>query len=124
MPSQEDINEIVRFLFTLQQLNKLYHWNTTSFARHKATDNFAGKLLEITDKFVEVFMGRYNLKPMVTSLNLKSEYLSDLGIVSLFEVTRRYLENMSNKITDSDLLNIRDELLSEVNVILYLFRLN
>jgi hypothetical protein len=124
MPNQQELNEIVRFLFTLQHLNKLYHWNTTSFARHKATDAFGGKLLEVTDKFVEVFIGRYKLKPSVTDIKLNQEYLTDTGVVKLFEVTKRYLENLSTKINDSDLLNIRDELLAEVNVTLYLFTLN
>lgn len=124
MPSQEDINEMVQFFFTLQLLNKLYHWNTTSFARHKATDGFGGDLLSLVDKFVEVFMGRYKLKPSVSKVNLKPDYLTDIGIVTLFEQTKRYLENMSSRIPDSDLLNIRDEMLAEVNKMLYLFTLN
>jgi hypothetical protein len=124
MPGQEDFNEMIQFLFTLQHLNKLYHWNTTSFARHKATDDFSGVLSDLLDKFVEVFVGRYKLKPMVSKINLNSDYLTDTGIVTLFEHTRRYLESISAKISNSELLNIRDELLAEVNKMLYLFTLN
>ncbi len=124
MPSQEDINEMVQFFFTLQLLNKLYHWSTTSFARHKATDGFGGDLLSLVDRFVEVFMGRYKLKPAVLKVNLKADYLTDIGIVTLFEQTQRYLQNLSSRIPDNDLLNIRDEMLAEVNKMLYLFTLN
>ena len=49
----QEISEIVRFFFTLQLNIKMYHWNTTSYARHKATDDFGGKLLSLIDKFVE-----------------------------------------------------------------------
>ena len=124
MPNQEDLNEIIRFMFTLQLLNKLYHWNTTSFARHKATDKFGEQLADLLDKFTEVFIGRYKLKPMLSKINLNSDFLTDDGIVNLFEQSKKYLEMLSNKINDSDLLSIRDEILSEVNKTLYLFTLN
>lgn len=124
MPSQEDLNEMIQFFFTLQLLNKLYHWNTTSFARHKATDGFGDDFGDLVDKFVEVFMGRYKIKPMVSKINLSQDYLTDSGVITLFEQTRKYLENISNKINSSELLNIRDEMLAEVNKMLYLFTLN
>jgi hypothetical protein len=124
MPSQEYFNEMIQFFFTLQLLNKLYHWNTTSFARHKATDDFNGKLLDLVDKMVEVFIGRYKLKPKINKINLNSDFLTDDGIINLFEQAKRYLESINNKISHSDLLNIRDELLAEVNKMLYLFTLN
>ena len=124
MPVQEDFNEMIQFFFTLQLLNKLYHWNTTSFARHKATDGFGSQLSDLVDKFVEVFIGRYKIKPQVYKVNLNPDYLTDSGIVNLFEQTRKYLESMNGKISHSDLLNIRDELLAEVNKMLYLFTLN
>jgi hypothetical protein len=124
MSIQEDFDEMIQFFLTLQLLNKLYHWNTTSFARHKATDGFGSNLLDLIDKFVEVFIGKYKIKPQVNKINLNSDYLTDTGIIKLFDQTRKYLENMTNKIPYSDLLNIRDELLAEVNKMLYLFTLN
>jgi hypothetical protein len=124
MSIQEDFDEMIQFFLTLQLLNKLYHWNTTYFARHKATDDFGSNLSDLIDKFVEVFIGRYKIKPQVNKINLNSDYLTDTGIIKLFEQTRKYLENMTNKIPYSDLLNIRDELLAEVNKMLYLFTLN
>jgi hypothetical protein len=116
---QKFINEIVKFFFTLQILNKVYHWNTNLYARHIATDKFNSNLLSLTDKFVEVFIGRYKIKPVITNIYINS--FDDNEIVSLFEDSKKYLENI--KISDSDLLNIRDELLSEINQTLYLFTL-
>lgn len=124
MPTQEEFNEMIQFFFTLQLLNKLYHWDTTSFARHKATDAFGDTLGDLIDKFVEVFIGRYKIKPKVYKINLNPEYITDNGIITLFEQARKYLESLTNKITPNDLLNIRDELLAEVNKMLYLFTLN
>ncbi len=123
MSEQETLNEIVSMCFTLQLLNKLYHWNTTSFARHKATDDFNSSLQSILDKFVEVYIGRYTVKPVVKKLRLDESNLSDEGIVRLFIAVREYLKTFEKKFTDTDLLNLRDELLANVNQTLYLFNL-
>ncbi len=124
MVSQQDINEIVKFFFTFQLANKLYHWNTTSYARHVASDRFNSVLGDLVDKFVEVFIGRYKLKPILSSIKIEPTYIDDSGIVILYEQAKKYLESLQTKFTDSDLLNIRDELLAEVNKNLYLFNLN
>ena len=44
----------------LQMLNtvKLYHWKTTSFAQHKATDELYSQLNESIDSFVEIMLGK------------------------------------------------------------------
>lgn len=124
MSEQSHINKIVDFCFTLQLLNRLYHWKTTSFARHKATDEFNTTLSGIIDEFVEVYMGKYKVKPVLQEIKLDNMYLSDDGIVKLFSFAREYLKDFESKIRDTDLLNIRDELLAAVNKTLYLFTLN
>jgi hypothetical protein len=123
MLSQEKFNEIVTFFFTLQMINKVYHWNTISFARHKATDGFNNKILDLIDRFVEIFIGNYNMKPVVNNIYINDMYLSDDGIVELFIFTKKFLIKLDRYIDSSDLINIRDEMLSEVNQALYLFNL-
>jgi hypothetical protein len=117
---QKIINDTVKFFFTLQLINKIYHWNTQSYARHIASDKFNSNLLALTDKFVEVYIGIYKVKPTITQINV--ELMNDTDIVSLFENSKKYFEEI--KITDSGLLNIRDELLGEINQTLYLFALH
>ena len=123
MSEQETINEIVSMCFTLQLSNKLYHWNTTSFARHKATDDFNSSLQSILDKFVEVYIGRYGVKPAVKKLKLDESNLTDDAIVRLFIAVREYLKTFDKKFTDTSLLTLRDELMVNVNQTLYLFNL-
>jgi hypothetical protein len=124
MINQSDFNDIVNFFFHLQLLNKLYHWNTTSYARHKATDNFNERFLELVDKFTEVFIGTYNMKPQIEEIRINKEFLTDNGIKKLFIFTRKYLKSFDKMSLTSDLLNIRDEILAEVNQTLYLFNLH
>ena len=124
MISQSDFNDIVNFFFHLQLLNKLYHWNTTSYSRHKATDNFNERFLELVDKFTEVFIGTYNMKPHIEEIRINKEFLTDNGIKKLFIFTGKYLKSFDKMSLTSDLLNIRDEILAEVHQTLYLFNLH
>jgi hypothetical protein len=123
MSTQENLNETIKFFFTIQLINKLYHLNTTSFARHKASDTFDESLQSHIDRFTETFIGRYKLKPMIKSIRIDQDFISDEGIVRLFIQMRTYLQNLNKLYTDSDLLNIRDDLLVDVNKTIYLFQL-
>lgn len=116
--SLEFINDLVKNLFTVQLSVKIYHWNTTSYAKHKATDQFTSNLLSLTDKFVELFIGRYKYKPNVKDVNI---YNNDIN--KILEKLRTYLSNMDNIIKDTDLLTVRDELVGEINQTLYLLQL-
>ena len=120
---RENINKIVKIFFTVQLTVKLYHWNTTSYAKHKATDQFLDKFNNNIDKFVEVFIGRYKIKPVLSNIKLDETYLTDIGIIDLFNQFREFLNNMSSSIKDTDLLTIRDELLADLNQTLYLMDL-
>ncbi len=123
MSAQENVNEVMKFLFTVQLINKMYHLNTTSFARHKASDAFDDSLQSHIDRFAETYIGRYNVKPVVNSIKLDQDFISDDGIVRLYVQVKSYLENLNRFFTDPDLLAIRDDLLADVNKTLYLFRL-
>jgi DNA-binding ferritin-like protein len=118
---QNEISEIVKFFFTLQLNIKMYHWNTTSFSRHKATDEFGGKLLSLIDQFVEVYIGRHKVKPSPSMIKISSELITDMGSEELLQKSKEYLERLNIK--DSDLLTIRDEIVAEINQTLYLYQL-
>jgi DNA-binding ferritin-like protein len=107
---------------------KIYHWNTHSYSQHKATDELYAKLNEHIDKFIEVLLGKKsdritNLSkhiPLHTSASSKSFRDKILHY-------RDYLIDMDhcfNEKTDTDLLNIRDEILADINQFLYLLTLN
>jgi hypothetical protein len=124
MNSQEYINYITKIFFTLKFINKLYHWNTTSYPRHIASDRFDDVLESLMDKFMEVFIGRYQTKPSIHKLQIEDAFLNDKGIETAYKQVRDILSEMQKNIPDSDLLNIRDELVGEINKNLYLFTLN
>ena len=112
----------------LQMLNtvKLYHWKTSSYAEHKATDELYSNLNENIDSFIEVLLGKSGGRINLTGQ--KSMNLLDYTNVSDFkkEISRfkNYLINMSNSnlnvTNNTDLMNIRDEILGNLNQFSYL----
>jgi len=115
---------IVRVM--LQMLNniKLYHWNTFSYPEHKATDELYSSLGDNIDKFVEILLGkehsRINLKYIQA---IKIHNLNDKkALIESINRYKMYLDNMPSSF-GSDLLNIRDEILGDLNKFLYLLTL-
>lgn len=116
--------DIVSVLLTIRNQVKLYHWQTKSFADHKATDDLTAALDTAIDTFVEVYMGKYG-RPRV-SKTIKLHNFSSTMARSFVSKQTLYLINVlprKLKKTDTDLLNIRDEILAELNKIRYLFTL-
>ena len=57
-PTQPFRATIVETFLGILNTVKLYHWNTHSYAKHKATDDLYSLLNEHIDKFVEIMMGK------------------------------------------------------------------
>jgi hypothetical protein len=117
--------DIVTHLLTLRNQVKLYHWQTNRFARHTATDDLTASLDTAIDAFVESYMGRYG-RPTVSG-GIKLHNFSESAATTFVAKETKYLEtDLPRKIgkNDSDLLNIRDEILAELTKVSYLFTLN
>jgi DNA-binding ferritin-like protein len=113
----------------LQMLNtvKLYHWKTHSYSQHKATDELYTNLNENIDTFVEVMLGKTGSRVNLTeqkSLPLL-DYTNLDGFQKEIEKYKHFLIDMNkdaglNITNNSDLLNVRDELLGNLNQFTYL----
>jgi len=120
--------EIVNIFLTLRNQIKIYHWQTVKFPRHKATDDLIDKLDDNIDKFVEVYMGKYG-RPKFgrSSSTIKIHNFHDKEGPAYL---KSYVKWMSQKLPkflgkeDTDLLNIRDEIVADLNQSLYLFTLD
>jgi hypothetical protein len=113
----------------LQMLNtvKLYHWKTSSYAQHKATDELYSNLNSNIDTFVEIMLGKTGGRVNLTGQ--KSIPLLDYTNVTDFkreiEIYKRFLIEMNrdgevNISSNSDLMNVRDEILGNLNQFTYL----
>ena len=119
---------VVQFYLSLRNAIKVYHWNTLSYPRHKATDDLVASIDKLTDSFVEVYIGKYGRdKALGHDLRLDLPGLDEKEVVKFLHEAIEWLTHKLPKIlkpTDTDLMNIRDELLAAVNQALYLFTLS
>jgi hypothetical protein len=118
---------LIQFFFNMNLNIRLYHWQTTKYPRHVASGELYEKLNELTDKFIETFMGRYKRPEYKDTFKISVKQYTDNTIIDLLKEYANYLRTNVEPILkegDTDLLNIRDEMLGEINQTLYLFTLN
>jgi hypothetical protein len=122
-------SDIISTFLEMLNMVKLHHWKTYSYSTHKATDELYSDLNSNVDAFVEVLLGKEGT-PRVNLTHMKSLPLYDFSSVGQFKqkITqfKTYLEHMSKcpaLMNNSDLLNIRDELLGNLNKFTYLLTL-
>jgi DNA-binding ferritin-like protein len=120
-------NEITVVFFEILLMVKLFHWKTYSYATHKATDELYASLNEHMDKFIEVLLGKTGTR--INLVNKKTISLVDLTSLDQLKAKvdsfKKYLVSLTNNralssMNDTDLLNIRDEILGDLNQFLYL----
>jgi len=119
---------IIKVFFHMTTTIKLYHWQTSSYPRHKATCDLLATVLPLIDTFVETYMGRYQRPSFESGFKMNIQELKDNddSALSLLKDYIFYLQNDLPKYledNDTDLLNIRDEIVSNLNKTLYLFTL-
>ena len=120
--------EILHVMLILRNQVKLYHWQTMSFSRHKATDDLVTSLDTNIDKFTEAYMGRYGRPKMTASTGKLQIYdTNDKRAPQLMKEAVQWLTKSLPKLLskdDTDLLNIRDEILGDIQQARYLFTLD
>ena len=121
------LKQITIVFLEMLMMIKLFHWKTHSYATHKATDGLYDDLNGNIDKFIEVLLGKTGTridlmsKKSITLIDLNSQESLKSKIMSI----KSYLVGLDNNkalstMSNSDLFNIRDEILGDLNQFLYL----
>jgi hypothetical protein len=133
---QGPVAGLARFVIPkfLEMINtiKIYHWKTTSYATHKATDDLFASLNTKTDEFVEVLLGKSEInrdKVLVFSGACIKSFASNGECRRIIEGYKTFLLDLpANKnfkaMANVDLLTIRDEMMALLNQFLYLLTLH
>ena len=118
---------IVTNLLTLHNQLKIHHWQTKSYAEHQALGGAYDEFSGLIDEFIEVFMGKYGRIESKDGFNIELSNYKDIGAVDFVDKYIDYLVNelpKSLEETDTDMLNIRDEMLGQLNKLKYLLTLS
>jgi len=125
MDTQKTSQTILVRLFALIFSVKIFHYRTQYYGAHKAADKFFKNFLETSDKFLEVYQGKYGRIVFDgKSIDLAIPVLTDDNIQAYLAKESNYLSNnlkdLLHNENDGDLLNIRDELQAIVDQFKYL----
>lgn len=113
---------IVAKLIQLQIQFKMFHWQTYSFAQHKAFGELYEALSDLVDDFVETYQGVYGRFDFANT-QMQFNNLSASDFNSILQENAIALKNWDLMFSDTDLLNIRDEILGSINKTSYLLTL-
>jgi len=123
----EGANRLVRFLLSMQDTVRLYHWQTRSQPRHVATCQLLAALAPLVDTMVETYIGRYQRPDFGGGgAALEATQLTDAAATEQLQAYGRWLKTDFPTLVkphDTDLLNIRDEMLAAIHQALYRFTL-
>jgi len=119
--------EITVVFLEMLLMVKLFHWKTTSYATHKATDDLYTKLNANIDEFVEVLLGKTGVRTdLMSNKNIRLVDLSSAeSLKREIEAFKGYLVSLNDnaamkKMSNTDLYNVRDTILGDMNQFLYL----
>ena len=122
-----NLSSNVNLFLGLQCQFKIMHWQTKGYARHQAFGNIYNTLDLLIDSYVEVSMGKFGRFTLDESnRNIEIYNLLDIDIVKYIQKIKQFLIDLGKELSpesDTDLLNIKDEMLAEVNKLAYLLTL-
>ena len=118
-------------LLTLHNQFKVYHWQTQkkvgSYAQHVAFGTAYDELGEKIDDFIEIYQGKRGVIKGRDGFTLNLQNLDDTPTVFIDEFVNYLTQNVPEALdqsVDTDLLNIRDEMLGTLNQLKYLLTLD
>jgi DNA-binding ferritin-like protein len=117
-------SDLITGLLQFQQQIRLFHWMTESFAEHKAFGEAYEALDDQIDELVESFIGKFG-RETPEEISLKLKPYGEKAIQQAFLAFRAFLASMTKEISGStELLNMRDGILGEVDHLIYRLTFN
>ncbi len=109
--------DIVHFFLETLNTVLLFHWDTPSYAAHKATDHLYKRLGELVDDFVEIDLRDRNMKkkPVPTTFRVlgHKDFITDMTARADFLAAMKL---------SADLATIRDDMVAEIHHAFYLLK--
>lgn len=121
------INELSRDALCHSAQIKLFHWQTKSYAEHKALDKMFSEFNKLTDDLVESVMGKYGRPDFGGECQINIMDYSQKGIEgyldSVYHCYSEECKGIFDPQKDSEILNIIDEIIALIDKTKYLLSL-
>jgi hypothetical protein len=121
------MDKVIINLVKIQNQLRILHWQTLSYAQHKAFGSAYDDLGELIDTLVEVHQGKYGIITYESPISLGLVNIEEIDIDSILAELADYLtgtfSELCDPVKDTDCLNLRDEILAVINKLRYLLKL-
>ena len=118
--------ELVLKLVQIQNQFRFLHWQTFGDAKHRAYGEIYDSMGDKMDIFVEAMMGKYGRPSFPSEFVIAFQDIQSMNLQNFVDGIVEFLVSITELLDsryDTDLLNIRDEILSEINKLKFLLTL-
>ena len=118
--------EIILKLVQIQNQFRFLHWQTFGDAKHRSYGEIYDILGDQIDSFVEAMMGKYGRPSFPDEFMVAFQDIKSINLQNFVDGIVEFLVSMTEQLDgkyDTDLLNIRDEILLQINKLKYLLTL-
>jgi hypothetical protein len=118
--------EFILKLVQIQIQFKFLHWQTHGDAKHRTYGEVYDKLGDFIDEFAEIMMGKYGRVEFEPEFSIMFQNMGSLNLQNFLDGITEFLVGMTDQLDsryDTDLLNLRDEMLGTINKTKYLLTL-
>ena len=114
------MDTVAKFLSTLfnsRDQAHIFHLQTSSYAAHKALNEYYDAIVGLVDDYAETFQGRYGI---IRGYTPQKQYFEGDEVVKYFTGLSTYIDSIRTSLPkDSELNNIVDEISALVNSTIY-----
>lgn len=118
--------ELILKLVQIQVQFKFLHWQTFGDAKHRLYGDIYDNLGGLIDEFTEVMMGKYGRPEFNPEFAISFQDCNSVVMQDLMDGITEFIVSISDNLDpkyDTDLLNIKDEMLALINKSKYLLTL-
>ena len=110
------MDTVAKFLSTLfnsRDQAHIFHLQTSSYAAHKALNDYYDAIVDLVDNYAETCQGRYGI---IRGYTPQKQYFEGEEILKYFAGLSTYIDSVRKRLPqDGDLNNIVDEISALVN---------
>jgi len=118
--------ELILKLVQIQNQFRFLHWQTFGYSKHKSYGKIYESLGDLIDNFTETMMGKYGRPQFESEFSIMFQDIQAVNVQNFLDGITEFLVEITETLDskyDTDLLNIRDEMLGEINRLKYLLTL-
>ena len=118
--------EFILKLVQIQNQFRFLHWQTFGDAKHRAYGEIYDTLGDLIDTFTEAMMGKYGRPEFDSEFSIMFQDIKSMNAQNFLDGITEFLVSMTDQLDsryDTDLLNLRDEMLGAINKLKYLLTL-